>query len=206
YYFKKTGMDEDFKNSIHKIHEQVILGSQLVRNVKIISKFDLGPVKIKKIDLRELLSEVLDEVKSTFCAHDLLIQEEYPPAECIVNAPTGLKDAFKNLLINSIIHNESTTIKVCIQITREREREEMESGRINVAIIDNGVGIPDAIKIEVLERTRNGEVGGRATGMGLFLVARVISTAGGTIQIENRVKQQHEAGTRIIITLPGVGK
>lgn len=205
-FVKKTGKNEDIKRIFHKIHEQVILGSQLVRNVKIISKFDQRPAGFKKMDIRELLSEVLKEIQKTFCAHNLLFQENFPSTECMINAPWGMKDAFKNILINSIVHNESNIIKVWIQVIREKEEEESEKGKITVEIVDNGIGIPDAIKADVLERTRNGEVGDRATGLGLFLVARVISMAGGTIRIENRVKQQHEAGTRIIINLPRVEK
>ena len=69
-------------------------------------------------------------------------------------------------------------------------------GTCKIEVSDNGPGIPDELKSGVFRRE------GGQTGIGLYIVKKIISRYGGRVWIEDRVPGNPGRGARVVITLP----
>lgn len=105
-----------------------------------------------------------------------------------------IKTAVKNLVENAINYSpEHTTVAVGIGI---------ESGKVAIRVVDQGIGIPAASLSRIFERfyrvdpARSRETGG--TGLGLAITKHCVEDCGGTISVWSR----EGAGSTFTITMP----
>jgi signal transduction histidine kinase len=97
-----------------------------------------------------------------------------------------------NLLINAARHTPPGTP---VHITVEARADGVE-----LAVEDEGAGVPDDLKQELFEPFRQGATsGGRGVGIGLSLVQRFAELHGGSARIEDGAN----GGARFVIWLPG---
>ena len=66
--------------------------------------------------------------------------------------------------------------------------------------IDNGIGIPDARKEIIFQRSSEKSVSGR--GLGLSLVKNIINYYDGDILVKNRIRGDYTKGSNFIIFIP----
>ena len=108
--------------------------------------------------------------------------------------PAKLHDALRNLVANAITYApERTTVRV----------DAARAGpRIEIAVSDEGPGIPEEDRSRVFERfyrvdkSRARDPGG--TGLGLAIVKHLVELHGGTVRAENRP----EGGAKFTVSLP----
>jgi len=106
--------------------------------------------------------------------------------DAMVVASTLLRTVFTNLIENSIRHSLCTEITITVQELKDRYK---------VTVQDNGRGIPEIVRRNLFRRgVKCGDTSG--TGLGLYLVKRIIDTSKGTIQLKDTKK-----GTRFDIYL-----
>jgi signal transduction histidine kinase len=97
-----------------------------------------------------------------------------------------------NLLINAARHTPPGT-PVHIAVTARADGVEL-------AVEDEGAGVPDDLKQELFEPFRQGATsGGRGVGIGLSLVQRFAELHGGSARIEDGAN----GGARFVVWLPG---
>jgi signal transduction histidine kinase len=71
--------------------------------------------------------------------------------------------------------------------------------RIEIAVSDNGPGIPDSIKEKIFQPFFTTKPTGQGTGLGLSLSYDIVKAHGGEISVESPPVGQ---GSKFIITLP----
>lgn len=105
-----------------------------------------------------------------------------------------IKTAVKNLVENAINYSpEHTTVAVGIGI---------ESGKVAIRVVDQGIGIPAVSLSRIFERfyrvdpARSRETGG--TGLGLAITKHCVEDCGGTISVWSREGE----GSTFTITMP----
>lgn len=105
-----------------------------------------------------------------------------------------IKTAVKNLVENAINYSpEHTTVAVGIGI---------ESGKVAIRVVDQGIGIPATSLSRIFERfyrvdpARSRETGG--TGLGLAITKHCVEDCGGTISVWSREGE----GSTFTITMP----
>jgi signal transduction histidine kinase len=69
----------------------------------------------------------------------------------------------------------------CVEVTARQER-----GRVMVRVIDNGPGIPVAVRERIFEPFFTTKPMGQGTGLGLDIVRRLVLHNDGTIEVESR--------------------
>ena len=107
--------------------------------------------------------------------------------------PLLLEQVLLNLMENAVIHGESTT-EITIDLLPCGDR-------VQVAVADNGVGIPAGKRSEIFSgRSRQRQRGDehRSMGIGLSVCKTVIDAHGGTICVQDNPG----GGARFIIELP----
>lgn len=107
-----------------------------------------------------------------------------------------IKTAVKNLVENAINYSpEHTTVAVDIGIG-------IESGKVAIRVVDQGIGIPAASLSRIFERfyrvdpARSRETGG--TGLGLAITKHCVEDCGGAISVWSREGE----GSTFTITMP----
>ncbi len=138
----------------------------------------------QKINLKEVVENSLDFIKSSIKGKDIDIRKELE--DITINGDKNfLEQAIVNILLNSV---EAIEEKGSIEVSLKRK-----DGNIILKIKDDGYGIPEDIKEDIFEPYFTTKVNG--TGLGLSIAKKIISEHNGEIE----VKTEEGKGTEFII-------
>jgi two-component system, OmpR family, sensor histidine kinase PrrB len=142
------------------------------------------------------ITELLDRA-----AHDAL--RIYPgvtvslvpsPTVLMVGLPTGLRLVIDNAIANAVKHGGST--KIQLNVTSSSEG-------VEIAVDDNGTGVPEEERTAVFARFSRGSTASRSgSGLGLALVAQQAELHGGSASLH----ASPLGGTRLLLKLAGDGR
>jgi two-component system, OmpR family, sensor histidine kinase PrrB len=142
------------------------------------------------------ITELLDR-----SAHDAL--RTYPgvqvslvpsPTVLMVGLPTGLRLVIDNAIANAVKHGGATEIRLNVASSSEG---------VEIAIDDNGTGVPEEERAAVFERFSRGSTAARSgSGLGLALVAQQAELHGGTASLD----ASPLGGTRLLVRMVGDGR
>ncbi len=163
--------------------------SRLIGNLRKVQQATGKKLKLERVDLDAMLSRVRAE-HSLAPGREVIIR--YEPVRGYVMAGPLLKDVFSNIVGNAIKHSTGP-VRIEIRVSRIED-----GGRLyhEIAIEDNGPGIPDERKASVFSRA-----GG---GFGLYIVKSLVEGFDGRVRVENRVAGDHSKGCRFVVALPAV--
>ncbi len=132
----------------------------------------------------------------------LLIEHNTSPHFDIDEDLTVLSDeAWLIFMLGQVVVNSAKYGASEIAFSAYSENDDTAFGRTVLEVKDDGCGIPSADVGKVFERGFIGEVGrkkGSATGMGLYLVARLCASLG----LHVGVFSEEGEGTRVVFTFP----
>ncbi|CDK39068.1 PAS domain S-box protein [Halorubrum sp. AJ67] len=139
------------------------------------------------IDLTETLSAVVADMESTYPAAEFRL--ELPDDVSVIAIPE-VKRAIREVVENAVRHTDQEQPQVEIRVRREGET-------VRIYIADNGPGIPPKERAVI---TENEDIDAltHSSGMGLWLVKRILSRANGTVRIE----EKDPRGAVVILTIP----
>ncbi|MFX0034407.1 MAG: sensor histidine kinase [Candidatus Hermodarchaeota archaeon] len=194
-YENKENLDE----LINIAKGQVIRGAELGLNVKKLSDLEIGAIKNEAIELFNILECVISETKKKFPEEEIEIEIESITNKIFVFANILLKDIFRIILNNAIKYNESPVKEILIRISKETRDF---GSNIKLEFIDNGVGIPDAMKNDILQPVYKNIKDFKRIGLGLLLVNEVINSFSGKIWVEDKVIGDYTKGSNIVLLIP----
>jgi len=96
------------------------------------------------------------------------------------------------------MHNKSDVIQVEVKLS---DLKEDNIKFFKIEFLDNGIGIIDDVKEIIFNRAYKKEKATSGMGIGLSLVKKIITSYGGKIWIENRVKGDYTKGSNFIVML-----
>ncbi len=140
------------------------------------------------IDLDDTLGRVVDHYAGAAEQRDIDIR--HPPSGAMVRGNELLEDVFSNLVKNAIQHSYADTIGI---YAREAD------GGWNVYVEDDGVGISEEDKNKIFQQGWKGRKS-TGSGLGLYLVKKIIEECGGSIRVESG-EDEYPEGTRFVIHL-----
>ncbi|WP_135662543.1 sensor histidine kinase [Halorhabdus rudnickae] len=140
------------------------------------------------LDLAIVLQDAIDTVRRSH--PEATIELRALEEDLRVQGATSLGVAFEELLANAVDHNEAAKPTVVVSCEVDRPSES-----VTVQIADDGPGI-DKQEREVIENGRETALQ-HGSGIGLWLVAWIVRTFGGTIDFE-----VDDDGTTVIVRLP----
>lgn len=189
---------ERIKDLITIVKEQIDRGASLITNVRKLSSIEDEGIDEKVIDLTDILPITIKHIKNRFVERQIEINFNLILGTSKVRAGELLVDAFENILINAIMHNNSDVIQLEVILS---EVEESDKNFFKIEFLDNGIGILDDVKEVIFNRAYKKEKATSGMGIGLSLVKKIITSYGGKIWIENRVKGDYTKGSNFIVML-----
>ncbi|MFX1554943.1 MAG: sensor histidine kinase, partial [Promethearchaeota archaeon] len=110
-----------------------------------------------------------------------------------------LVDVFENILMNSIIYNKNDIVHIEVSIS---ELNEFNKEFIKIEFKDNGIGIEDTRKKEILQEKHKKSENSKGMGIGLSLAAKFINLCEGRMWIEDRIRGYSSKGSNFVILIP----
>jgi two-component system sensor histidine kinase PrrB len=141
------------------------------------------------VDITELLDRAAHDAMRVF--GDLDVSLVPAPTVIIIGLPAGLRLAVDNAIANAVKHGGATRVQLSAVSSR---------AGVEIAIDDDGVGVPEEERKRVFDRfTRGSTASHSGSGLGLALVAQQAELHGGTASLE----QSPLGGARLLLRLPG---
>ena len=190
---------ERVKELIHLAKNQVNRGADLGMNVKKLSDLEGGIIHNTKIEINVILKDVIKQIESKFPDKRITIKTDGNNKSIYVKANILLEDIFRILLNNAIRYNDNSEIEVLIKFSNE---DIEDKHYIKMEFIDNGIGIPDAMKKTILQHDYRTPKSFKRVGLGLLLVNEVIGSFKGKIWIEDKIKNNPTQGSIVILLIP----
>lgn len=191
--------EEDIKKFAGRIYREAQRLIRLVEDTIKISQLDEGenPYEWENTDLYLIAKNVCSNLKEIAEKKDVHLYIDGERMVCRTVRPI-LEEVLYNLCDNGIKYNKQNgTVTISL----------IDLGDdIQIAVEDNGIGIPREDRNRVFERfyrvdkSHSKEIGG--TGLGLSIVKHGVGFLGGTLEMIS----EENKGTRITITLPKNGK
>jgi two-component system sensor histidine kinase PrrB len=141
------------------------------------------------VDITELLDRAAHDAMRVF--GDLDVSLVPAPTVIIIGLPAGLRLAVDNAIANAVKHGGATRVQLSAVSSR---------AGVEIAIDDDGVGVPEEERKVVFDRFSRGSTASHSgSGLGLALVAQQAELHGGTASLE----QSPLGGARLLLRLPG---
>ncbi len=191
---QQSGLKRILKNGQHLL--------SLINDVLDLTKIEAGRmvVNYRRVDVKELLTSVVEETQSLALAQHLVLRAEVEEGvDSLETNPLKLRQILLNLVSNAIKFTEQG--EVTVSATRAISSDQ-RGEQIALAVKDSGMGIPSDIQEHIFEAFYQADgsytrkIGG--TGLGLSIVSRLTTLLGGTIAVTSAPGQ----GSTFTVRLP----
>jgi two-component system sensor histidine kinase PrrB len=140
------------------------------------------------VDITELLDRAAHDAMRTY--PDLKVTLMPSPTVLMLGMPAGLRLVIDNAIANAIKHGGATEIMLSAVSS---------SHGVEIAVDDNGSGVPEEERTDVFERFSRGSTAARSgSGLGLALVAQQAELHSGTASLD----ASPLGGARLLLRLP----
>jgi two-component system sensor histidine kinase PrrB len=142
------------------------------------------------LDITELLDRAAHDAQRSY--PDVEVELVPSPTVLMVGLPAGLRLVIDNAIINAVKHGGANEIRLSAVSSADG---------VQIAVDDNGAGVPEQERLAVFQRFSRGSTASRSgSGLGLALVAQQAELHGGTASLT----VSPLGGARLVLQLPGV--
>lgn len=172
----RGSLTEEQKEYVQKIRRATQHTVDLTANLK-----DLVAVleedtehRLETVNLTAVIRDELDKVEEMF--ENVVVRTVSEETDVRVKADKMLSTVISNILTNAVHHNDQDVTEIDVEI-------EVDAETVTVQIADNGPGISEATRDELFDPGAKGPES-MGTGMGLYLVRKLVNSYDGTIRVE----------------------
>jgi signal transduction histidine kinase len=138
-------------------------------------KFD---VKLEPLKLDELIEDVVTDIKFNKNASAITLEYEPHPSHVFTSDYSQMKIVLRNLIGNAVKYHNPQQAYPFIRIRFTRLEDFVE-----IAVIDNGPGIPEESLPRIFEMFYRASQNTEGTGLGLYIVKEALSRVKGSISV-----------------------
>lgn len=169
-------------HAIGRVESEAVRMTSLVEDLLLLARLDAGrPVESESVEISQLVVDAVSDARAAGPHH---IWKLDLPAEPLTAQGDRLRlhQVLANLLANARTHTPPGTIVVTSLSTVDEW--------VELAVTDNGPGIPAHLQGEVFERFARGDSSrsraAGSTGLGLAIVAAVVHAHNGTVTLHSK--------------------
>jgi two-component system OmpR family sensor kinase len=168
----------------------------LVEDLLLLARLDTGrPVETEPVDLSELVVGAVSDAHAAAPDHTWRLDLPDEPVQ-VDGDRLQLHQVVANLLANARTHTGPGTV-----VSVSLRQIDNNGGGVEVAVQDDGPGIPEALRPNVFERFARGDSSrsraAGSSGLGLAIVSSVVAAHHGSVALSSR-----PGDTRFTIWLP----
>jgi two-component system OmpR family sensor kinase len=166
-------------HAMSRVESEAVRMTSLVEDMLLLARLDDGrPLEREEVDLSRLVLDVVGDARISAPDHSWKIELPEEPVT-VLGDVQRLHQVLGNLLSNARTHTPpGTTVTTGLKV---------HSGRIELAVTDDGPGIPEGL--EVFERFARGDSSrsraAGSTGLGLSIVAAVVGAHDGEVSVQS---------------------
>jgi PAS domain S-box-containing protein len=182
----RAHVDEDGQEHLEQLLDRsehiadITTGLRLLMQTMLDDGHDLTAVRLDTV-----LEAEVENVSAAYEAATVSVSDGIPQVS--VQADQLLPSVFQNILENAITHNDAARPKVSVSV-QERAED------VVVRIADNGPGIPADVADELFDKGEKG-LESKGTGIGLYLVTKLLDRYGGDIRVGSETLRADGPGT-----------
>lgn len=155
-----------------------------IRDILDYSRNARGELRIDRIDFRELLKTVFDNLKFMSDVDRInlntIIDDDIP----FYSDELRITIILNNLLSNAIMYQDLKKEKSFVSITIS-----IESNKAIIKITDNGIGIDPKALDKIFDMFYRASTLSRGSGLGLYIVKEALNKLQGSIIVESKIKE-----------------
>lgn len=181
-----NGNDVELLKQIREENERILQGLDLALQLARLERFEKD-YKIENLDLGEFVRAFINEHKRLFIQHSVYPRLQGPEAKAVIQTDRKWLTAALWQVVGNALKYTSISSK---QQKYIELRIENKDNKVELYIIDNGIGIPKQDIRRVFEPFFTGVNGRRtreATGMGLYIAKHVCDRLGHGLAVESEV-------------------
>ena len=181
--------DADKRKALEAMHRAAMRAHEMISDLMLFAR-PPAPVK-QRIDLREVAETTRSEMEGPATEQGASLTVESPAEEIAVQADRDqLAVAVRALVQNSLdALAEGGGVRIACDATDDEAR---------LRVIDDGPGVPEAIRPHVFDPFFSGREAGRGLGFGLPKCWRIVTGHGGDVRLESGSRE----GVTVTIRLP----
>ena len=188
----KDERDPQRRRMLESIHAQALRAHEMIADLMLFAR--PPALELQETDLRELVTQVAEELASAAAARQVAFHTDLPTACGLARIDrTQISVALRALANNSLeaIGTGGGIVLGCRAALAKNRYAEL-------FVRDTGPGIPAEIREHLFDPFFSGREAGRGLGFGLSKCWRIVTDHGGEIQVESQPAQ----GTLITLRLP----
>jgi signal transduction histidine kinase len=167
--------------------------TRLAETLLTVARYEAGEQSHKRepVNIANLCGSVTTELRSLFEARGITLQCKLPSGEAIVlGDEADLRRALTNIVANAANWTpRGGTVSVNVTLAGHYA---------GIRVEDNGYGVPDDLREHMFERFVGRSRHGGGTGLGLYIVRRIVEAHSGSVRYEPRTP----AGSTFTLSLP----
>jgi signal transduction histidine kinase len=187
--------DEKLLTHLDRAEQAADLCRALCRNLLTVSRHrPFPPEGAETCRVREVIEGTLPICAGAIERAGATVEIEASPTLEIRGDRATLQQVVMNLVVNAAeaVAQLPAEAPRRIRITADSRTD----GQVQIEIADNGPGIPSELRGRIFEPLVTGRGDGGGTGLGLYVVSRIVAEAGGAIEVE----EGEETIFRILLT------
>lgn len=186
--------NDKYYSYISKINNSVEYMTELINDVLMVNKAETGKIKLNPVvlDFNKLCNSIYEEYRDQSESKHEIILNYISPISLIYADEKLLRQVISNLISNAIKYSPGKG-RIDFSVNTNGEK-------IIVIIKDEGIGILPEDRDKIFSSFYRGQNIGTVpgTGLGLYIVKRIVELCGGSIYFESIVNQ----GTAFTVELP----
>lgn len=182
--------DEDMRALFETIETAARRAADLTRKLLVFSRKESEDRKV--VDLKHSIDEVTALTKTTLPRHVTFTQAVDKEPLRIIGNPTEIQQVLLNLCTNAIdsMPNGGKLQVIAARVKKEDEPASLpiprsDIGYARIRVVDTGTGISPQVIDKIFEPFFTTKETGKGTGLGLSIAYHIITTLGGTIEVDS---------------------
>ncbi|MEP1125612.1 MAG: HAMP domain-containing sensor histidine kinase [Ilumatobacter sp.] len=186
---------EVVRKQMTRINSEALRMGRLVNDLLTLARLDQGNgFEARPVVLNSLVEDAVSDAHVTDPSHRVRFEPDHGRRIRVLGDGDALQQVVANLIANTRIHAPGANVEITV--------DQPDHAHAVVTVADDGPGMSQDIADHVFDRFfRAGEspaADSRSSGLGLSIVAAIVDTHGGTIDLDTTPG----AGSRFTITLP----
>jgi signal transduction histidine kinase/ActR/RegA family two-component response regulator len=190
---KKLDKNSDTYGYASEIYDVSNKAKDIIEQILVFSRSDNGISKIKPIQVKQILEETLNLVKSTITPNIKLVYEEKPDSSCIMANRVQIHQVIFNLCTNAFhaMKYSGGTLTVSLDTVSGEavqgfaKQVHYAENYVCITVSDTGYGIDKETIGKIFDPFFTTKPTGEGTGLGLFVVQGIVQNHKGFITVES---------------------